>query len=588
MFTFNPWTETWTRYQDMPHGRWYPTITTLPDGRALILGGWDETGGKAANPNDPGNGAPVMFDDQDVEVFDPAAAPGSAATTVVGQLPGGPGGPQYPDHRGLGLYPHVFVLPANTALGAGGHKVLIAGPLQWDSAVLDTTNWSWTDLPGNGVTPLSSDRSWGTAVLEPAGTGGPTKVALISGSNTARERARRPQQRAAPAPHGRRPGPEPPRAGLDDRPHAAPQHRPRPLPDRDPARRAPAHHRRRLRPEGRQPLRRPGLPVRAPPDGATGWMQVGSEADARTYHSTAVLLPDGRVLSAGDDRPEHIAPANRTAQIYEPPYLFKGARPRSPSRRPPSTTGRPSAVAVAGDPAAVTRAVLMRPSAVTHANDMNQRAIELTMSAQADGLTLTSPADATLAPPGYYMLFLLNAQGVPVGRLVGAHRPGRAGGPRPAGGHHPGAPLRGSGPGAGAGHRAERAGSGRDRAPAGTGVRGRPDRAAPEPRPPVREPDRPPRRREPAAPGQRGRHRAPRAARRPGRKAPVARATLRLRAGVEAHARLGVTFAAGTAATRLDLVAVVLDRAGNRTTTRATVGRGQVAAAIARSARNHR
>ena len=155
VFTFNPWTETWTRYQDMPHGRWYPTITTLPDGRALILGGWDETGGKAANPNDPGNGAPVMFDDQDVEVFDPAAAPGSAATTVVGQLPGGPGGPQYPDHRGLGLYPHVFVLPANTALGAGGHKVLIAGPLQWDSAVLDTTNWSWTDLPGNGVTPLS-------------------------------------------------------------------------------------------------------------------------------------------------------------------------------------------------------------------------------------------------------------------------------------------------------------------------------------------------------------------------------------------------------------------------------------------------
>ena len=149
------------------------------------------------------------------------------------------------------------------------------------------------------------------------------------------------------------------------------------------------------------------------PDGATGWMQVGSEADARTYHSTAVLLPDGRVLSAGDDRPEHIAPANRTAQIYEPPYLFKGARPQVTFAPTAVHYGATFRVAVAGDPAAVTRAVLMRPNAVTHSNDMDQRAVELTVSAQADGLTLTSPADATLAPPGYYELFLVNAQGVP-------------------------------------------------------------------------------------------------------------------------------------------------------------------------------
>ena len=45
VMTFDPWTETWTRYQDMPHGRWYPTLTELPDGRVLIVGGWDETGG---------------------------------------------------------------------------------------------------------------------------------------------------------------------------------------------------------------------------------------------------------------------------------------------------------------------------------------------------------------------------------------------------------------------------------------------------------------------------------------------------------------------------------------------------------------
>ena len=46
--TFDPWTETWTRYADMPHGRWYPTLTELADGRVLIVGGWDETGGVRA------------------------------------------------------------------------------------------------------------------------------------------------------------------------------------------------------------------------------------------------------------------------------------------------------------------------------------------------------------------------------------------------------------------------------------------------------------------------------------------------------------------------------------------------------------
>ena len=53
VMTFDPWTETWTRYADMPHGRWYPTLTELPDGRVLIVGGWDETGG-GRTPAAPG------------------------------------------------------------------------------------------------------------------------------------------------------------------------------------------------------------------------------------------------------------------------------------------------------------------------------------------------------------------------------------------------------------------------------------------------------------------------------------------------------------------------------------------------------
>ncbi len=70
-------------------------------------------------------------------------------------------------------------------------------------------------------------------------------------------------------------------------------------------------------------------------------------------------------------------------------------------------------VAVQGDPSAITGAALVRPAAVTHSVDMAQRMITLDVTAQPDGLTLTTPRDATVAPPGYYMLFVLDADGVP-------------------------------------------------------------------------------------------------------------------------------------------------------------------------------
>ncbi len=85
-------------------------------------------------------------------------------------------------------------------------------------------------------------------------------------------------------------------------------------------------------------------------DTAAGdWRPAGKEDDERTYHSTAVLLPDGRVLSAGDDRLEHLPDDARTAQIYSPPYLFEGGPPGRDLRargrrlrRPPADRGEPT------------------------------------------------------------------------------------------------------------------------------------------------------------------------------------------------------------------------------------------------------
>ena len=148
------------------------------------------------------------------------------------------------------------------------------------------------------------------------------------------------------------------------------------------------------------------------------WRLVGSEDDARTYHSTALLLPDGSVVSAGDDRdiapPDtagHIPFANRTAQIYSPPYLFAGPRPTIASAPASVRYDAPFTVAVGGDVSAITRAVLVRPGAVTHANNMTQQVIQLPLVAHTDGLAVRSPLDATVAPPGDYMLFVQNAAG---------------------------------------------------------------------------------------------------------------------------------------------------------------------------------
>ena len=123
------------------------------------------------------------------------------------------------------------------------------------------------------------------------------------------------------------------------------------------------------------------------------------------------------MISAGDDYDGTAGPGtglnSDTLEIYSPPYLFKGARP--------TVTAAPASVrwntrfGVASPNADVTRAVLMAPAATTHATDMNQRMLNLPLVKRADGLgyDVTSPAGATAAPPGVYMLFLLNSRGVP-------------------------------------------------------------------------------------------------------------------------------------------------------------------------------
>ena len=137
----------------------------------------------------------------------------------------------------------------------------------------------------------------------------------------------------------------------------------------------------------------------------------------RGYHSTTLLLPDGRLIHSGGGAGGGTID-NLNYEIYSPPYLFKGARP--------SVTGVIGAVgygqtltAQTPDGASITKVTLIRFGSVTHAFDEGQRLISLSFSQTSGGIDVTLPASPNIAPPGPYMLFLVNGNGVPsVGRIM--------------------------------------------------------------------------------------------------------------------------------------------------------------------------
>jgi hypothetical protein len=150
------------------------------------------------------------------------------------------------------------------------------------------------------------------------------------------------------------------------------------------------------------------------------WRTMASEARNRTYHGTAILLPSGQVLSSGSGEGGGVPYVNSefSAQIFSPPYLFNSdgslaARPGITAW--PSTLAYGQSFTVQTPNAgSVTRGTLIRLSSVTHAFNASQLLYPLTFSAASStSLSATAPANANVAPPGPYMLFLINGSGVP-------------------------------------------------------------------------------------------------------------------------------------------------------------------------------
>jgi hypothetical protein len=414
-FTFNPFTETWAQQPRMRFGRWYPTQVEMADGRTLIASGYT-----AAAPGGDYN--------REVEVFAPGALAGSVGTISH---------PASAD-RFMSLYPHLFLLPT------GG--VLAAGPgIPNESALLDPVTMTWQQL-----SVPSQQRYRATAVLVPGEPRGSFTAMQLGGTD----------DRLPKLPDGTEPATattESINAGTP-----APVYGPT-----APLNIARANMNTVLLPDGSMvtvgggrgydPANLGGYITYADGrarqvelwDPATRIWRLGpAQLEDRAYHSTAVLLPDGRVMSAGDDYHPAVNgtySVSDTAEIYSPPYLFRpGARPTIKSAPAEVAWGQPFKIEVTkgrskkkggkgGHRAVasrrkrkrrrekvppVSRAVLMAPDATTHANDMQQRHVELQVTGRIKGrrragLKVVAPPSAGVAPPGYYMLFVLNTRGEP-------------------------------------------------------------------------------------------------------------------------------------------------------------------------------
>lgn len=341
---FDPATNGFTSLPDMNTGRWYPTVTTLPNGDVLVVSG---------DINSNTNVDPLP------QVFQFATKTWRNLTTAQLSLP---------------LYPNMLVAPNG--------KVFNAAPNR-QTRYLDTTGTgAWTNV---AVLNFTGFRDYGPAVmydvgkvLDVGGADPPTATAEIIDLNA-----------ATPAWK-----------------FTSSMHFPR------------RQHNAVILPDGKvfivggssaggfDTSTSPVLPTEMW-DPATGQFTVmASIAVYRGYHSTALLLADGRVLSAGGNV------GGPNAQIFSPPYLFAGARPSIASA--PVSAGYGQTVFVGTpDAASITKVTLLKQASVTHTNSMSQGFQTLSFTTTSTGLNVTMPANANLATPGYYMLFILNGSGVP-------------------------------------------------------------------------------------------------------------------------------------------------------------------------------
>lgn len=362
---FNPDNNTFTATNDANEGHWYPTLTQLGNGDVWMAGGLKENTEGAVN----------------TERF-------SAATNSW--LPAG----QVPQTYSFwGLYPHMFLMQDGRLFYSGGH-VFGNGLPGTGSSIYNHTQATITDVPGLRMKDMRDQSA--SVLLPPAQD---QKVLITGGGNI----------------NTTNPGIN--LTDIIDLKQANPAYTPGPnlpgdgkmyvnastLPDRSVL----------ISNGGR--LNRDGstnVLTAAIYDPATNAMaSVAADPIGRNYHSSAVLLPDGRVAVFGSN------PGNGDFEmrisIYQPGYMFRGARPEISNAPAAATYGQQFSFNVATTGKTIKWAQLLRPMSVTHQMDSNMRLVDLPVVVQNGVATVSMPANRNMLPPGPYMLSVTDSGGLP-------------------------------------------------------------------------------------------------------------------------------------------------------------------------------
>jgi Domain of unknown function (DUF1929) len=356
---FDPATNTFTNVQNMAHGRWYPTVTTLGDGRVMTFSGLDENG----NTN------------TSVEIYSVSSgwsSPFSASWTPP-------------------LFPRMHVLPSGKVFYSGATTT---------SRIFDPSAHTWTNV---ATTNYSSTRTYGTSVLlplTPANNYDP-HVIIMGGGNPATATTELIDLGSATPTWSWGPNMSEPRIEMSAT----------------------------ILPDGKilatggslndEDTTTASLNADLYDPATNTFSSAGANSYARLYHSVSLLLPDGTVWLAGSNPQRGTYEQNM--EIYQPAYLFTtdstgnvifATRP-SISSSPTGASYGSSFTVQTPDAANISSVALIRNGAATHAFDMDQRFVGLSFTVGSGALTVTAPPNGNIAPPGYYMLFLVNSSGVP-------------------------------------------------------------------------------------------------------------------------------------------------------------------------------
>jgi FtsP/CotA-like multicopper oxidase with cupredoxin domain len=348
-YLFDPTLREWIRVADMAAQRWYPTLVTLGDGHALVSSGRE-------TPN---------------EEFDPTL-----------------GWKTLPKTTFLPLYPHLFLLADGTLFYTGGQL----GNATIDPRVIHPATGAEQTVPGLRV---KDHRDQCSSVLLPPAQDQRLMVIGGSGAGQATNKTDLVDLSSGAAAASFTPGPDLARArGLCNSVI---------LPDRTVLITGGGLH---------GETRSDAVHLAEIYDPTANTIQSVAEASvSRLYHSVALLLPDGRVATAGSN-PDRGDDELRL-ELYHPPYLFRGTRPLIESA--PTEVEYGDTMEIRTPSAASIRwAHLIRPMAVTHSDDTSQRLIDLPITCRDTcSLTVDVTDNPDLAPPGWYMLFLVDDCGVP-------------------------------------------------------------------------------------------------------------------------------------------------------------------------------